>query len=133
MARARSVGAGSSRSLNGRWELAAVTAGLAHHPDDFVHIHAEWIGCDEPMPVAAALRAADRWDVDRPRDFDADDWWYRCRFVVDAIDRPLRLRFGGLATVADVWLNGCHILHSDSMFVEHVVDIAAVVRTGDNE
>ena len=133
MARARIVGAGCSRALNGRWELAAVTPGLANTPDDFDHIHAEWIGCDEPMPVAAALRAADRGDVDRPRDFDADDWWYRCRFFVDVIDRPLRLRFGGLATVADVWLNEHHILHSDSMFVEHVVDIAPIVRAGDNE
>ena len=22
------------------------------------------------------------WDFDRPRDFDADDWWYRCAFTV---------------------------------------------------
>ena len=39
------------------------------------------------MPVAAALRAAGRWDLDHPRDFDADDWWYRCRFTLARFER----------------------------------------------
>ena len=46
------------------------------------------------------------WDLDHPRDFDAEDWWYRCRFAACPTPAPPRLRFEGLATVADVWLNG---------------------------
>ena len=45
---------------------------------------------------------------------------------------PSRLRFEGLATVADVWLNGAHILRSESMFVAHTVDVASILRA-DNE
>jgi beta-mannosidase len=75
------------------------------------------------MPAAAALRAADRWDLDRPRDFDAEDWWFRCVFAASSAQTRGRLRLDGLATVADAWLNGVHILHSDSMFTAHVVDV----------
>ena len=43
---------------------------------------------------------------------------------VEDVRAPVRLRFDGLATVADVWLNGHHMLHSESMFVAHAVDVA---------
>jgi len=132
MARARLLGAERSQLLNGCWELAAVTPGLARAPADLNRIRLDWIACEHPMPVAAALRAVDRWDFDRPRDFDADEWWYRCRFTLEESERSMRLRFGGLATIADVWLNGHHLLHSDSMFLEHVVDSVPNLR-GDNE
>ena len=61
------------------------------------------------------------------RDFDADDWWYRCRFAVPDRTPSTRLRFDGLATIADAWLNGRHILHSTSMFLAHAVDVGAVL------
>jgi beta-mannosidase len=84
------------------------------------------------MPVAAALRAAGLWSTSQPPDLDSDDWWYRCRFsAVDTV-APVRLRFEGLATVADVWLNGEHILHSENMFVAHDVDVPQLVA-GQNE
>ena len=84
------------------------------------------------MPVAAALRAAGRWDLDRPRDFDADDWWYRCRFSAGGGSMPSRLCFDGLATVADAWLNGTHVLRSESMFTASAIDVSGVLRA-DNE
>ena len=84
------------------------------------------------MPAAAALRAADRWDLDHPRDFDAEDWWYRCRFAATDVNACSRLHFDGLATVVDVWLNGTHILRSDSMFVANAVDVSGTLRD-DNE
>jgi beta-mannosidase len=123
MARARILGARAARPLDGTWEIASLAAGLATTPDDLGLLHPEWIACDGPMPAAAALHACGRWDLDRPRDFDADDWWYRCRFSSTAIHEPVRLRLEGLATIADVWLNGEHILHSDNMFVAHTVDV----------
>jgi beta-mannosidase len=79
------------------------------------------------MPAAAALRACGRWDLEHPRDFDADDWWYRCTFTADFAG-PVRLRFEGLATVADVWLNDRQILHSENMFVAHTVEIPGGLR-----
>ena len=124
MAHARIVGPSPATPLDGSWEVAALAPGRVAEPaglrglDDL-----EWIPCDGPMPVAAALRAAGRWNIDRSRDFDAEDWWYRCRFPLTQISGPVRLRFEGLATFCDVWLNARHILHSESMFVSHVVSI----------
>jgi hypothetical protein len=65
-------------------------------------------------------------------DFDADDWWYRCRFPFTQPTEAARIRFGGLATVADAWLNGHHILHSESMFVAQTVRVERWLST-DNE
>jgi beta-mannosidase len=124
------IGSRSARQLRGSWALAAVAPGRAHAPADLETLAPEWIVCDGPMPVAAALRAAGRSAV--ARDFDADEWWYRCRFSAsDAGERP-RLHFEGLATVADVWLNGVHILRSESMFIATAVDVGDVLRS-DNE
>jgi len=123
MARARILGSRGSQPLAGWWELAATTPGLAAEPSDLDRLAPKWITCSGPMPVAAALREAGQWDIDQSRDFDAEDWWYRCRFPFVPPTETVRLRFGGLATVADAWLNGRHILHSDSMFIAHSVPI----------
>lgn len=56
-----------------------------------------------------------------PEQFDDFDWWYRCAFE-RADDRDM-LHFGGLATLAQVWLNGEPILESNNMFEEHRIDV----------
>jgi beta-mannosidase len=135
MTRARILGFRAARPLDGIWEIAALAPGRATQPRDLDVIQPQWIACDGPLPAAAALRAAGQWDIDQARDFDAEDWWYRCRFVAPApaIEcGAVRLRFEGLATVADVWLNGHHILHSESMFVARAVPIERGL-SGDNE
>ena len=104
----------------------------AQGPADLDALAPDWIACEGPMPAAAALRAAGRWDLDRPRSFDADDWWYRCTFTMPAASEQARLHFEGLATVADAWLNGTHILRSESMFVASAVDVGRLLRA-DNE
>jgi beta-mannosidase len=55
-------------------------------------------------------------------DVDAYDWWFRSVFANH--DGGEVLRFGGIATVSDVWLNGEPILESESMFLHHEVDVA---------
>ena len=131
MTRALFLGAHAPRPIEGQWQFAAAPAGVAASPGDLDHLRLEWMPCDGARPAAAALRASGRWDLAHPRDFDAEDWWYRCRFSADA-QSSTRLRFEGLATIADVWLNGHHILSSRNMFVEHVVDIQPWLRL-DNE
>lgn len=131
MARARVAGSQRARPIGGTWAIAVAPPGHARHPADLRALALEWIPCQAPIPVAAALGAAGLWDPERPRDLDAEEWWYRCRFEHDAAT-PSRLCFEGLATVADVWLNGTHILRSTSMFVSHVVGVAGLLRA-DNE
>lgn len=43
------------------------------------------------------------------------------------------LRLGGIATVADVALNGEHVLRSESMFVSHAIDVEHLLRDAGNE
>ncbi len=140
MARARLLGTAASRPLGGSWELAALPPGGAADPPELAAARPEWLGCAGPMTAAAAWRDAGRWPStfapsgatvdkgDGPRDFDADDWWYRCRFAVPDRTPSTRLRFDGLATISDAWLNGRHILHSTSMFLAHAVDVGAVLE-----
>ena len=83
-----------------------------------------WVPAEVPGTVAAALRAQGLWTsgvADRDL-LDGRDWWFRCRFA-DPGNGPWLLQMGGLATLADVWLNGVHLLHSDDMFVEHELEI----------
>jgi beta-mannosidase len=95
-----------------------------------------WEAIDALMPVAAAWRANGRWRLgDAPDRFDAQDWWFRLRF-----DAPLPppgctqvLGLDGLATLAEVWLNGRSLLHSDNMFVAHECDVTDSLQAGTNE
>jgi len=127
MALASIVGSRAARPLTGAWAIACMSPGEATSPDGLAALRPDWIPCDGALPAAAALRAAGLWDLDRPRDFDASDWWYRCHFSAGENARPRRLRFEGLATIADVWLNGTHLLRSDNMFLAHTVDVSRIV------
>ena len=102
------------------WEVARTVAGdhlqPSTLPDDL-----ESISAPVPGTVADAWRSAGRWSVDDDFDFDVDDWWFRSTF--SAAPGARSLRFGGIATIADGWLNDTHILHSDNMFHRHDVDV----------
>jgi beta-mannosidase len=52
---------------------------------------------------------------------DSLDWWYQCSF--DSEPSTKTLRFDGLATLAQVWLNGELILESDNMFRQYRVEV----------
>ena len=102
------------------WEILAAPPGALSGPEALPS--AGWTAAGNALTVAAALRAAGAWSLDGPpRRFDAEDWWWRARF-----DSPSRadgeeaaLCFGGLATLADVWLDGAPLLSSRNMFVAH--------------
>jgi beta-mannosidase len=85
---------------------------------------------DAPVPGTVAL--ALHHDIGTPRDFDAEEWWYRKAFRVERRAARHYLRFEGLATIADVWLNGERILESRNMHRRHRVDVTALLRD-DNE
>ncbi len=56
------------------------------------------------------------------RGSDDDDHWFRTRVTVAA---ETTLRFRGLATVCDVYVDREHVLRSESMFVAHDVAVTA--------
>ncbi len=97
------------------WRLARTAPGAFAAPED---VEAEWVAALVPGTVAAALAAAGRWTPDDAVGFDAFDHWYDTTLTGrgDAV-----LGLDGLATVAEVFLDGAPILHSDNMFLRHEV------------
>jgi beta-mannosidase len=66
---------------------------------------------------------------------DSIEYWLRCRFDADPAEpgEEVLLRFGGIATVSEAWLNGHPILSSTSMFAAHDADVSALLRGRGNE
>lgn len=81
-----------------------------------------WMPAQVPGSAAGAVRDADGAEVAAGMNFDESDWWYRTEFDC-AGDGPWILRLEGLATDADVWLNGAHVLHSENMFRRYRIDV----------
>src|SRR5262249_54785718 len=53
------------------------------------------------------------------------DWVYVCRFPTpERTGKTALLRFEGLDTLADAYLNGHHLGHFENMFRAYVVDVA---------
>jgi beta-mannosidase len=109
-----------SRRLDDGWELAGSAPGVCADPAAAAGL--SWT----PAPVGAGgglTAAAVRGEPGR--DYDAEDWWFRIR-----VDEPapgggeeLRLILGGLATVAEVFVDGVLALESESMFATHSVGL----------
>ena len=63
-------------------------------------------------------------------------WAYRTTFSLTAEDLAAagrELCFYGLDTYADIYLNGVLLAHTENMLVEHVVDLGAAARAGENQ
>ena len=104
------------------WRLASTPPGAIDGPDALERSALTWLSADGPATAAAMLRAQGAFSLEgQARRFDSEDWWFRARLPAvnaEATDE-LSLSFGGLATVADVWLDGAHLLASDNMFTRH--------------
>lgn len=113
----------SERRIDTGWEVSVV------EPDGHP---AQWLPARVPGTAAGALRDAGQ-PIDE-RDLDAADCWFRTTFDADAaaVDEEVVLRLGGVATVAEVFLNGELLLESESMFLSHELDVSSRLR-GRNE
>jgi len=95
------------------WTLAVTKAGAFDTPPSGT-ARLETVPAQVPGTVAAALTEAGRYDPDRPEALHNRDAWYETDF--DATPGRYRLRFDGLATVAEVFLNGEQVLAGRNMF-----------------
>jgi beta-mannosidase len=131
------VGAASGGvPLTSDWTLAPAAPNEIAEPGQ-LHAHKlSWIPARVPGTVAQALAAAKRWDFDDEDDFDASDWWYRTFFEGPRRDEQTRgareprtvLCFGGLATIAEVWLNGRAVLTASNMFESFEADVTDLLH-----
>jgi beta-mannosidase len=92
----------------------------------------DWIPARVPGTAASALRDAGLWRAGEPYDFDAEDWWFRTAFDAQPAlpGEQMRLCLDGIATVAEVYLNGELVLESDSMFASHTLDVTERLSAG---
>lgn len=106
--------------LTDGWRVAMIRNGDGSNygspPDE-----AECLPAQVPGTLAAALTAAGRFDPAHPEPLHDLDAWYVCDLAEPP--GPAVLRFEGLATVADVVLNGELILSVESMFEAHDVPV----------
>lgn len=109
----------SRRPLETGWRMTSTAPGAWATPAD-VDPTADWLDALVPGTVAATLRAHGRWSEAAPTPLHDRDHWYRLRLQVHG---RRRLRFEGLATFAEVYIDGVEILRSTSMFLVHEVDV----------
>ncbi|MEO7103808.1 MAG: glycoside hydrolase family 2 protein [Gemmatimonadaceae bacterium] len=122
------VQADSTRVTLAKWHMARTTPGALSSAADLANLREGWIQASAPGTVASALRDAGMWDWRSTANLDDDDWWYRCNFHCANTAVGASLEFEGLASLADVWLNGVHLFSSDNMFVAHSIDTASALR-----
>ncbi len=133
--RVKSIAGHRRQQLTAGWEICSTPPDAYANPEVLSRATLTWVAAFAPSTVAACLRAANLWSLDAPpRRFDAEDWWYRLRFTAPprAAHEEIVLGFDGLATVADVWLNGALLLSSDNMFLAHERVLDAL-QPGENE
>ena len=114
--RQRSVGCHRRLVLSHGWALLGTQPGVAEEPSQLCK--SGWVEADRLGTVAAVRRDSNAAAADAaPVRLDAFDWWYRLSFDLppeqaDAADAVLG--FDGLATLAEVWLNGSRLFDSRS-------------------
>jgi beta-mannosidase len=106
----------------GEWSLASSAAGQWATPADIPSDGIAWLPAIVPGTVARSLRALGRWSLDAPTPLHDRDHWYRCRLTETGL-RDLHLE--GLATFAEVYVDGELVLVSDNMFIAHRIEIEA--------
>ncbi|HUD18296.1 MAG TPA: hypothetical protein VMQ59_13600, partial [Acidimicrobiales bacterium] len=111
--------------LAASWSCCATAPGAATAPGELDKVAGEWVDAPVPGTAAGAMAASSGWRHATTVDFDLADWWFRCRLPAGG-DGRWTLTFDGLATIADVWFGGDHVLHSENMFVPGQVDLEAV-------
>ena len=119
--------------LVSNWQLCVCAPGTGERPAP--PEPSEWLPIPVLAPAAEALRALGQWSLAGPaRRFDAEEWWYRLRFDAPGLNGRDRmvLGFDGLATVAQVWLNGEPLLAGTNMFLAHECEVGPWLREQGN-
>ncbi len=111
------------------WSCSAHRPNEITHPSQLIDAETQWLRASVPGTVASALNAAGRWSFDEPLDIDSQDWWFHTSFRAPEriAGQPCQLCFDGLASLAEVWLNGKLLLTTDNMFRAYRVDVSDVL------
>ena len=97
------------------WECAGTVPGEAAVPDDLDGLPLRWTPATVPGTVAGAWDAAGR-ALPTTAELDGADWWYRCTVEHPAGTGSATLELAGLASVAEVFVDGVEVARSVNMF-----------------
>ena len=133
-----------TQSLNGGWTLTCLPEPAGNNPPFGMMPE---MGPDLPtyltvVPGEAQLTL--QADGAPPDPFYADHyyrymayegcgWMYEKTFLCETFPQGSRVRltFGGIDTVADVFLNGVFLGHTENMLVEHSFDVTDALKQGE--
>jgi beta-mannosidase len=121
-----------AQPLSSGWQVAGTAPDACARPSALGEL--SWLPARVPGTAAWALREAGLWQPGEPYEFDEQDWWFRTSFRAEPLAEGERasLHLGGIATVAEVYLNGELLLASDSMFAAHSVALGERLITADH-
>jgi beta-mannosidase len=107
------------------WTCCAQASGIS-----FASLQGDWFAAEVPGTVASALRARGQWNQQNPPDLEAQDWWYHSTFAAPerSAAESFVLCFDGLATLAEVWLNGVLLLSTNNMFRSYRVEVTQALK-----
>lgn len=80
----------------------------------------EWLPARVPGTVADALRDAGSLNFLAPEELDDRDWWFATRIEGEGI---FVLRFDGLATIADIFLDDTLLMRSSDMYLSSEIEV----------
>jgi beta-mannosidase len=112
-----SVSSDKVTALSGDWRLTVAAADAIATPDQLESVE-DWVSASVPGTVAAALTEAGRYDPDNPLPLHNQDAWYETAIKVDE-PGSYDLLLEGLATFAEVYLDGSLLGTSNNMFLGH--------------
>lgn len=131
---------GENVSLDGKWSLSywpqPDSGAVRSLPLNFA---AETVPATVPGNVELDLLAAGKIDdpmiganVYKLRKFEGSQWLYSRTFTAPALEpgEKAELRFEGIDTLADVFLNGEKIGEAENMLIPHVFDVTGKLRAG---
>src|SRR5215471_14880434 len=113
------------RPLEQGWQAAWAEPDRRPSPEAIDDL--DWLPARVPGTAAGLLRDAGR----EAGALDSQDWWFRTTFEAApaATDEEVVLHLDGIATVAEIWLNGQLLLQGDSMFARHALDVGVLRAT----
>lgn len=114
----RAITGRTVQPLDSGWDLALSPPQAWQKPSEVRQ--AVWLPANVPGTAAGALRALGQWSFDDPQPLHDKDIWYRLQISGHG---KRKLRFEGLATSAEVFLDDARILTGSSMFEPYEVDI----------
>lgn len=120
--------------LTAGWQFCATPPAVVTDIAELTQL-SNWQNAPLLGTVADMLRQLGTWSLDAPlQKFDASDWWLRLSFdnLEGTANETVLMGFDGLATLAEVWLNGVAILTSNNMYLQHQIPVHQHLTTKNN-